>query len=160
MMRVTAPSGPLAEALAAAGHEVVPGAVGAEPVAAWCADEETAPEEIRRIVDFVLRGGRLLLCGGAGPLPAALHLTVDKAAVEGVAEPVAAGVEPIGPVLARPVTGVGYSLARVEAHCVALGGPRGDGFVAHLGDENPAPALAAACLAWISRQDPPLPRSI
>jgi len=108
-----------------------------------------------RLAAFVVGGGALVVCGGEGPLLAALHLLRPGEPLSGSAVPVGSGLDPLDLEAVRPVSGVGYCLYRIEEECVALAGPRGKGGVLYLGDRRPAPALLGACLDWISRQSGP-----
>jgi hypothetical protein len=134
----------MAEALLAAGFAPA----GAAPWARVVIAVETTFEEVSRDVEWVLRGGVLAICGGTGPLLAALNLTPGEAAVEGPVEPLAPGAPPLPLAQAWPVTGVGYALYRASERCVAIAGPRGDGWIAYVG--TPEPPLVAACLSWIA----------
>jgi hypothetical protein len=133
---------PVAEALAAEGFAAEGSALRARIVKA----RESTLEEVGALVGWVLGGGILVICGGTGPILAALHLTPVAGPVAGPVVP-APGAPPIDLAEAWPVTGVGYCLYRAGEACVALAGRRGDGWVAYLG--APEPRLVAACLAWI-----------
>jgi putative intracellular protease/amidase len=136
--------GPVAEALLAAGFP--PG--GASPWARVVTAGDATFEAVSRDVQWVLKGGVLAICGGTGPLLAALHLTPGETAVEGPVEPLAPGAPPLPLAGAWPVTGVGYALYRAGERCVAIAGRRGDGWIAYVG--TPEPLLVAACLSWIA----------
>ena len=133
----------LEDALAAAGFEVVEG--GAE--IALVTASEMDPADVERFVGHVVDGGGLLVCGGTGPLLAALHLTAQGDPVTGAARPCYEGLEPLAIDRAAPVTGVGFALYRMDDRCVALGARRDRGVLAYVGD--PDPALVLACLRWI-----------
>ncbi|MHC4222378.1 MAG: hypothetical protein ACYSX0_10945 [Planctomycetota bacterium] len=109
-------------------------------------------EEVAAMVDHVLGGGGLLICGGEGPLLAALHLLALPGQVSGSAES-ADGALTVHITEARLVSGVGYALFRVDGDCVALAGMRGKGHVVFLGHPAPPPEMARAGLDWISRQN-------
>jgi hypothetical protein len=95
-------------------------------------------------------GGAVLALAGDGPLLPALHLRRDVEEVSGTAEPQQAGlapvaIDPLAP--AHAVTGAGYALYRCGDRCIALAGPRGDGWVLYLGGR--APDLESECLRWV-----------
>jgi hypothetical protein len=139
----------LAEALAAAGFAVGPGSGSVE---VW------APSaEVPGLVEACIHGKGLLLCGGYGPLAAAFNVAPAGERVRGRPEPARPGLEALdsGEIEATAVTGVGYVLYRIGHVSVAVGGPRGGGRVAYLGDECPSPALAAACIRWLLRDPHP-----
>jgi len=136
--------GALADALVSAGFPPAGGAPWARVVTAG----ESTFEAVSPDVEWVLRGGVLVICGGTGPLLAAFNLTPGEAAVEGPLEPLAPGAPPLALARAWPVTGVGYALYRAGDRCVAIAGRRGDGWIAYVG--APEPLLVAACLSWIA----------
>jgi hypothetical protein len=136
--------GPVAEALLAAGFP--PG--GAAPWARVVTAGEATFEAVSPDVEWVLRGGVLAICGGAGPLLAAFNLTPGEGPPIGPVEPAAPGAPSLPLAEALPVTGVGYALYRAGERCVALAGRRGDGWIAYVG--APEPALVVACLSWIA----------
>jgi len=133
----------LRAALAAAGIASAPD--GAPVLLA--APGERDFDELGRIVAEVVQGRTLVTWAGEGPLQAALHVTPLAPELTGEAEPAQSGLDPVALDGARPVTGVGYVLYRLDGRCVALAGPRGDGWILYLG--APVPALAVAGLAWI-----------
>jgi hypothetical protein len=135
----------LAEALGAAGFEVVSECPEILVVTA----SEMEPAEVQRLVTHVVDGGGLLVCGGTGPLLAALQLTPRGEPVTGTLRPCYPGLEPLELDRASPVTGVGYVLYRIDDHCVALGGRRDRGALAYLGDPDPSPPLVIACLGTV-----------
>jgi hypothetical protein len=137
-----------ARALESAGFETTDDTPSIEIVSAECVEAE----EVHPLVEFVLQGGGLLVCGGDGPLLPALHLLARPGRLSGPAEPVAISGEPADLAEVRPVSGVGYTLYRVGTDCVVLGGQRGAGRIVFAGTNEPPPALASACLRWISRQ--------
>jgi hypothetical protein len=137
-------SGQVTEALVTAGF--APG--GAAPWARVVTAGDATFEAVSLDVAWVLGDGVLAICGGSGPLLAALNLTPGNGAVEGPIEPSAPGAPPLPLERARPVTGVGYSLYRAGERCIALAGRRGDGWVAYVGAAEPM--LVAACLSWIA----------
>ena len=100
--------------------------------------------------DFLLAGGRLLLCGGEGPLLARVHLMpllderVEGRAIGALGEHDCPSV--------HPLRGIGEILLRVNDDCVALGGSRGDGFFCFLADLNPSPELLMEALGWLRSQ--------
>ncbi|MHC4577420.1 MAG: hypothetical protein ACYTED_08400 [Planctomycetota bacterium] len=141
-----APPG-LADALQSAGFRVVDRLADVSVVTA----AETEWSAVEPLVSRVVDGGALLICGGAGPLLAALHLTPLGGPVEGEVRPVGEGLESVGAGWASPVSGVGFVLYRIGEQCVALGGPRDRGVVAYLGDAAPAADLVIAALRWIER---------
>ena len=100
--------------------------------------------------DFLLAGGRLLLCGGEGPLLARVHLTplLD----ETVSGPASGALGEHDCPTVHPLRGIGEILLRVDDQCVALGGPRGDGFFCFLADIDPSPELLFAALGWLRSQ--------
>jgi len=110
-------------------------------------------DELGRLVADVVGGRTLVTWAGEGPLQAALHLTPFAPELAGEAAPVQPGLDPVALDGVRPVTGVGYVLYRLEGRCVALAGPRGEGWVLYLG--APVPALAVAGLAWIRARQVP-----
>jgi hypothetical protein len=136
--------GPVAEALLAAGFA----AAGAAPWARVVTAGEATFQEVSRDVDWVLRGGVLGICGGAGPLLAAFNLTPGEAPAPGPAEAMAPGAPSLPVAQAWPVTGVGYALYRAGERCVAIAGRRGDGWIAYVGSAEPL--LVAAVLSWIA----------
>jgi len=135
----------LADALAGAGFEVVRN--DAEIVLVTASEMDLA--EVEPFVAHVVDGGGLLVCGGTGPLLAALHLTARGEPVVGAARPCYPGLEPLALDRAAPVTGVGYALYRMDDRCVALGARRDRGVLVYVGDPDPAPPLVLACLRWI-----------
>jgi len=135
---------PMAKALSAAGFAAAGGAPWARVVAA----REGTFEDATSDVSWVLGGGVLVVCGGTGPLLAALALTPGGGTVEGPVEPAAPGAPPLPLTAALPVTGVGYALYRIGERSVAIAGRRGDGWVVYVG--APEPSLVAACLSWVA----------
>ncbi|MHC4930699.1 MAG: hypothetical protein ACYTGV_00700 [Planctomycetota bacterium] len=138
----------LQQALSEGGHLSSSETPDIEILSADCVDEE----EVSAIVDRVLDGGGLLICGGEGPLLSALHLLARPGQLSGTAES-ADGARTAHVAGARPVSGVGHVLFRVEGDCVALAGTRGLGHVVFLGHPAPPLELARAGLEWISRQN-------
>lgn len=136
------------QALSEAGFEVV--SEGADIVVRSA--DGVGWDEAEALVGFVVRGGGLVICGGTGPLLAALHLTPLPGPVRGAVEPARLGFAPLDVEEAWPVTGVGYALYRcVESGaCVALAGPRGDGGVAYVGSPDPLPHLLVECVRWLA----------
>jgi hypothetical protein len=134
----------VAEALRSAGF-----VAGEAPWARVVVAGEDGFEAVSRDVAWVLAGGVLAICGGTGPLLAALHLTPGAGAVSGPLE-AAPGAPSLPLASAWPVTGVGYALYRAGETCVALAGRRGDGWVVYVG--TPEPSLIAACVAWVAAQ--------
>ncbi len=132
----------VAAALRAAGFPAADGAPWARVVEA----REGTFEDATPLVSWVLEGGVLAICGGTGPLLAALHLTPLDEPVEGPVEATAPEAPPLHIAEAWPVTGVGYALYRAPKGCVALAGRRGSGWVVYALD----PALLAASLAWVA----------
>lgn len=137
-------SGPVAEALLRAGFRPA----GAAPWARVVTAEEATFEAVSLDVAWVLEGGVLVVCGGTGPLLAALHLTLAETPVDAPVEPLAPGAPPLPLARALPVTGVGYALYGAGDHCVAIAGRRGDGWVLCVGTAEPL--LVAAGLSWIA----------
>jgi hypothetical protein len=135
----------LREALARADFEVVED--GPDVVLVTASEMDRG--DVERLVDTVVDGGALLVCGGSGPLLAALHLTPQGEPVGGPARPCCAGMEPLNLERASPVTGVGFALYRIDDRCVALGARRDRGVLAYVGDADPAPPLVVACLRWM-----------
>jgi len=156
MLKLGLDSPELAAALAGAGFEIAKS--DPDLLLTTAAGEDT--DHAARLAAFVVGGGALAVCGGKGPLLAALHLLRPGEPVSGSAVPVCPGLAPLELETARSVSGVGYCLYRIGEQCVALAGPRGDGGVLYLGDERPAPALLRGCLDWIIRQSGPDPRFI
>jgi hypothetical protein len=115
------------------------------------ASREVAPEEVAALVSWVVEGGKLLVRGGEGRLLAALHLIPGGEPVRGAVTPGGPDLAPVADTEAAPVSGVGYALYRIGETCIALGGPRGQGVVAYVADEDPPSDLADGCLGWISR---------
>jgi hypothetical protein len=100
--------------------------------------------------DFLLAGGRLLLCGGEGPLLARVHLMpLLEETVEGQSSGVLGEYD--CPQV-HPLRGIGQILLRVGDDCVGLGGPRGQGFFCFLADSNPPPELLMEALGWLRSQ--------
>ena len=100
--------------------------------------------------DRLLKGGRLLLLGGEGPLLARLHLRpLPGRVVEGRASSFHEAFPEVRIRPSNPIHGVGYALLRVGDDVVALGGPRGAGFFVHLSETDPDPALFRAALQWL-----------
>jgi len=148
MLEVSIELGPerraeVAQALAAEGFAAAEGAPWARVVEA----REGTFEDAGQDVGWVLAGGVLAVCGGTGPLLSALHLTPVGTAVHGEPEALASGLPALPHAEACPVTGVGYALYRVGEACVALAGPRGEGFVLYV--VSPGPRMLAAGLSWI-----------
>jgi hypothetical protein len=139
---------PVAEALLAAGFSI--GADGARVVEAR--DEDTH-DAAAATVAWVLEGRVLGICGGRGPLLAALNLTPGDEPVAGPVEAMAPEAPSLEIQEAWPVTGVGYALYRARGRCVALAGRRGKGWVVYALD----PRLLAAGLAWVASRDRPPP---
>jgi hypothetical protein len=139
----------VAQALVAAGFATG----GKAPWARVTEAREATLEEVEAVTAWVLRGGVLAICGGTGPLLAALHLTPGDEGVEGPVEAAAPGAPSLPLEGAWPVTGVGYALYRVGERCVALAGRRGAGWVAYVG--APEPALITACLRWLAARCTP-----
>jgi hypothetical protein len=133
----------LEKALAAAGFPVVP----ESPDIVLVTASEMDPADVERYVRHVVEGGGLLVCGGDGPLLAALHLTPQGAPVAGTVRPCHEGLEPLDLERAAPVTGIGFALYRIDDTCVALGGRRDKGVLAYVGAADPV--LVLACLRWI-----------
>jgi len=134
----------VAEALQKAGF--LP--AGPAPWARVVTAQEATFEDVSPDVSWVLDGGVLVICGGTGPLLAALHLTVGETPVEAPLEPLAPGAPPLPLARALPVTGVGYALYRAGDRSVAIAGRRGDGWVVCVGTAEPL--LVAACLSWVA----------
>ncbi len=132
---------PVAQALAAAGFATT----GEAPWARVVEARDVPFEEVQGLVDWVLAGGVLAICGGMGPLLALLNLTPGENPVEGPVEPSAPGAPSLQLTQAWPVTGVGYALYRCGELCVALAGRRGKGWVVYALE----PSLLAACLSWV-----------
>ena len=135
------PPGPLPEALERAGFALA----GGPDVEIHGAEDAPGPP-----LRACLEGARILVCGGYGPLTAALHVGPLGERVGGHATATRRGMPHLDHVEATPVTGVGYALYRVGPACVALGGVRGRGWAAYLGDPAPDPALAVAVLRWLA----------
>lgn len=135
-------AGPVAEALLAAGFAVS----GEAPWARVVEAKDATFEDVGRVVGWVLEGGVLGICGGTGPLLAALHLTPGEEPVEGPVESAAPDAPSLPLAEVWPVTGVGYALYRAQGRCVGLAGRRGGGWVAYALD----PGLLAGCLSWIA----------
>ena len=97
--------------------------------------------------DFLLGGGRLLLCGGEGPLLARLHLTplLDQWTAGEATGALGTAVFP----RVHPLRGVGEVLLRIGDDCVALGGVRGEGRVCYLATADPDPGILVASLDWL-----------
>jgi len=140
----------LSQALSKGGYASSSETPDIEILSADCVDTE----EVATMVNRVLGGGGLLICGGEGPLLAALHFLALPGQVSGSAES-ADGTLTVHVEEARPVSGVGYVLFRVDGDCVALAGMRGTGHVVFLGHPAPPPEMALAGLDWISRQNRP-----
>lgn len=137
--------GAVADALVSAGFRPA----GATPWARVVVPAgEATFETVARDVEWVLRGGVLAICGGTGPLLAALNLTPGEGGAIGPVEPAAPGAPSLPLSEALPVTGVGYALYRAGERCVALAGRRGDGWVVYVG--APEPSLVVACLSWVA----------
>ncbi len=132
--------------LRAAGFE----AASASPWARVVEAREGTFEDATPLVSWVLEGGVLGICGGTGPLLAALHLTPGEAPVEGPVEASAPEAPSVEIAEARPVTGVGYALYRAPRGCVALAGRRGRGWVVYALE----PGLLAASLSWVASRGP------
>ncbi|MCK6460531.1 MAG: hypothetical protein L6Q95_11635, partial [Planctomycetes bacterium] len=113
--------GPRAEALLAAGFPPA----GAAPWGRVVLAAEASFEAVARDVAWVLGGGVLAICGGTGPILAALNLTPGEGAEIGPVEAAAPGAPSLPLAGALPVTGVGYALYRAGERCVALAGRRG-----------------------------------
>ncbi len=129
-------------------------ATGRQPFRIVCGVDVSA-EAAPRLRDYVLAGGRMLLAGGGGPLLARLHLTrlmepMDPA-VSGRAEPCVPRL-PAVDLEVQPVTGVGAALLTIGDACVAIGGPRGDGFVFYIDDPDPPSELLLGALDWLAEQ--------
>ena len=139
--------GAFAQALMAAGFATAGGAPWARVVEAL----DVPFEEVTGLVDWVLAGGVLAICGGTGPLLALLNLTLGDSPVEGPVEPSAPGAPSLQLSSAWPVTGVGYAVYRAGELCVALAGRRGNGWVVYALD----PVLLAACLSWVASRGRP-----
>ena len=136
-------------ALAAGGWRA---ATGRQPFRIVC-DVGVSDEAAGALRDYVLRGGRALLLGGGGPLLARLHLT---RLMEPMDPPVSGRAEPCDPLLpavdlsdVHTVTGVGAALLHIGEQCVAIGGPRGDGFVFYCAAPEPPPELLLGALRWL-----------
>lgn len=136
-------AGPVQEALLAAGFLTSGEAPWARVVEA---KEEETFEDAGRVVNWVLDGNVLGICGGTGPLLAALSLTPGEEPVEGPAVATAPEAPSFQIPEVWPVTGVGYSLYRAGEKCVALAGRRGKGWVVYALD----PELLAAGLSWVA----------
>lgn len=136
--------GPVVGALREAGFSTGGGGPWARAVVA----REGTFEDAAPYVEWVLRGGVLAICGGTGPLLAALALTPGEQPIEGQVEPAAPRAPPLPLLSAWPVTGVGYALYRIGDRTVALAGRRGDGWVICVGSAEPL--LVAACLSWVA----------
>jgi len=121
-------------------------AASASPWARVVEAREGTFEDATPLVSWVLEGGVLAICGGTGPLLAALHLTPGAEPVEGPVEATAPEAPPVEIAEAWPVTGIGYALYRAPKGCVALAGRRGRGWVVYALD----PALLAASLSWVA----------
>jgi hypothetical protein len=106
---------------------------------------------IAPLVSWVVEGGKLLICGREGRVLASLHLIPGDDPVRGPVTPGGPDLAPVADTEACPVSGVGYALYRIGETCIALGGPRGQGVVAYVADEDPPRDLADGCLGWISR---------
>lgn len=139
-----ADGGPVAEALSSAGFSPAGDAPWARVVTAG----EATFEAVSLDVAWVLNGGVVVICGGTGPLLAALHLTIAETPVEAPAEPLAPGAPPLPLAGALPVTGVGYALYRAADRCIAIAGRRGDGWVLCVGTADPL--LVVAGLQWVA----------
>jgi len=101
--------------------------------------------------DFLLRGGRLLLLGGEGPLLARLHLSPEqKTVVEGESESFHAAFPAVPIRRTQAITGVGYAFLRIGQDAVVLGGSRGEGWFVHCAEIDPDPALFLAALDWLA----------
>lgn len=133
--------GAFSQALVAAGFATAGGAPWARLVEAL----DVPFEDVTGLVEWVLAGGVLAICGGTGPLLALLNLTPGDSQVEGPVEPSAPGAPPLPLASAWPVTGVGYAIYRCGELCVALAGRRGKGWIVYALD----PALLAASLSWV-----------
>jgi len=147
------------QALAGGGWRV---ATGRQPFRIVC-DVGVPDEAADALRDYVLRGGRALLLGGGGPLLARLHLT---RLMEPMDPPVSGHAEPCDPLLpaadleqVHTVTGVGATLLRIGEHCVAIGGPRGEGFIFFLAAPEPPPHLLLGALHWLAEQSAATVRS-
>lgn len=125
--------------------------LGHGPQARSVAARDMAHDEIAALVSWVVEGGRLLVRGTEGRLPAALHLFPGGEPVRGPVTPGGPDLAPVAETEAAPVSGVGYALYRIGETCIAVGGPRGQGVVACVAAEDPPRDLADGCLDWISR---------
>ena len=76
-----------------------------------------------------------------------LSAPVGDEPLHGPVEPAIDGLAPVDLVEALPLTGVGYALYRIGKRCVALAGPRGDGWIGCVA--TPAPELLVGSLRWI-----------
>lgn len=132
----------MTEALLAAGFR----ADGEEWARVVEARDDATHDDAARIILGVLEGQILAICGGTGPLLAALNLTPGEGPVAGPVEAAAPEAPSLQLAEAWPVTGVGYALYRARGRCVAIAGRRGRGWVVYALD----PALLAASLAWVA----------
>lgn len=141
----------MAQALLAAGFATAGEAPWARVVEAM----DVPFEEVQGLVDWVLEGHVLAICGGTGPLLALLNLTPGEEPVEGPVEATAPEAPSLQLAEAWPVTGVGYALYRAREKCVALAGRRGKGWVVYALE----PGLLAASLSWVASKGlaPPVP---
>jgi hypothetical protein len=146
MRGVSVELGPEGDAVARALDAAGFAAASAAPWARVVEAREGTFEDATPLVSWVLEGGVLAICGGTGPLLAALHLTPGADLVEGPAAATAPEAPPVEIAEAWPVTGVGYALYRAPKGCVALAGRRGLGWVVYALD----PALLAASLSWVA----------
>ena len=136
----------LQTALSADGWRIAPGA----PEFRILCDAGVGLDDVPAHRDFLLRGGRLLLLGGEGPLLARLHLTPEmNTTVDGEATSYHPAFEPARIGATHPVHGVGYAFLRIGDQAVALGGPRGEGWFAYLAETEPEPELMLQALRWL-----------
>jgi hypothetical protein len=117
------------------------------------ARDEATHEDAAATVAEVIDGLVLGICGGRGPLLAALNLTPGEEPVLGPVEAAAPEAPSLQLEQAWPVTGVGYALYRARGRSVAIAGRRGKGWVVYALD----PRLLAAGLAWVASREGPAP---